>query len=85
MQIAVSLGLPHQGERKLEAREDGAKIVAHPVQHRGALLEGALDAPLHFDEGVAGLAHLARAARPEFRIAALAEGLRRVGEREGSA
>ena len=68
------------GERQLEARQDGAQVVADAVQHGGALLDGALDAPLHLDEGVAGLAHLARAARPELDVAALAEALRRLGE-----
>ena len=65
-----------QRQRQLEARQDGAQIVADAVQHRGALLDGALDAPLHLDEGVAGLAHLAGAARPELDLAALAEALR---------
>ena len=47
------------------------------VQHRRALLGGALDAPFHLDEGVAGLANFARAARLEFDVAALAEIFRR--------
>ena len=70
------------GERQLEAGEHGAQIVADAVEHRRALLGGAFDAPLHLDEGVAGLAHLARAARMELDVAALAEILRRVGEPE---
>ena len=63
LQIPRLLGLPHQGQRKLEPHEDGAQIVADAIQHGGALLERALDAPLHLDEGVARLADFARAAR----------------------
>ena len=39
--------------------------MAHAGQHDGALLDMALDAVAHLDEGVGGLAHLARAARAE--------------------
>ena len=50
-------------------------------QHGGALLDCALDARLHFDEGERGTPHLARAARAEVGdLAALAEALGRVGE-----
>ena len=56
--------------------------MAHPIQHGGALLERAFDAPLHLDESVARLAHFARAARMEIEIAALAERLGRAGKRQ---
>ena len=72
-------------ERQLEARQDGAQVVADAVEHRRALLRGALDAPLHFDEGVAGLANFARAARMELDVAPLAEILRRLGEAQDRA
>ena len=50
-------------------------------QHGGALLDRALDARLHLDEGLRRAPHLARAARPEVRhLAALAEALGGVGE-----
>ena len=53
----------------------------HAGQHRGALLDRALDARLHLDEGLRRAAHLARAARPEVRrLAALAEAFGGVGE-----
>jgi hypothetical protein len=39
LQVPRLFGLPHQGKRKLEPCQDGAQIVAHPIQHRGALLE----------------------------------------------
>ena len=43
-------------------------------QHRGALLDRALDARLHFEERLRRAAHFARAARPEIRrLAALAK------------
>ena len=42
-----------------------------PLSMVGALLDVALDAPLHLEEGVAGLAHFARAARAETRSRAL--------------
>ena len=43
-------------------------------QHRGALLDRALDARFHLEEGLRGAAHFARAAGPEVRrLAALAE------------
>ena len=78
------LGLGHvaeQRELQLEAGQHGAQVVRHAGQHGGALLDGALDALLHLQEGLRGAAHLARAARPEVRrIAALAEALGRVGE-----
>ena len=56
-------------ERQLEAGEDGAQIVADAVQHGRALFHVALDAPLHLEKGMAGLTHLARAARAEFDLA----------------
>ena len=54
--------------------------MADAVEHRRALFRGAFDAPLHFDEGVAGLPHFARAARMEIDVAPLAEILRRLGQ-----
>ena len=56
-----------QSELELEAREDGAQVVRHARQHGGALLQAALDAPLHLDEGLRRAANLARAARTEVR------------------
>ncbi len=85
LQILDLRRLVEQRERELEAGQDGAQIVADAVQHRRALLDGALDAPLHLDEGVAGLAHLAGAARPELDLAALAEALGRLGEAQDRA
>ena len=73
------VGFEH-GERQAEAGEDGFQVVADAAQHRRALFVGALDAALHLDEGVAGLPHLARAARLELVEAALAEILGRLGE-----
>ncbi len=70
-----------QSELELEAREDRAQVVRDASQHRGALLDGALDAGLHLDEGGRRAPHLARAARTEVRhFAALAEALGGVGE-----
>ena len=70
-----------QRQLELEAGQHGAQVVRHAGQHRGALLDRALDARLHLDEGLRGAAHLARAARPEVRhLAALAEALGGVGE-----
>ena len=67
-------------ERQLEPGEHRAQVVADAVQHRRALLARAFDAPLHLDEGVAGLTHLARAARLELDVAALAEIFRGAAE-----
>ena len=76
--MSSRLGLvAHQGQRKLEPRQDRPQIMADPVEHGGALLDRALDAPLHLDEGIAGLAHFARAARPKLGVAPLAESFRR--------
>ena len=70
-----------QRELELEARQDGAQIVRHPGQHGGALLDRALDADFHFQEGGGGAAHFACAARAEIRnLAALAERLGGVGQ-----
>ena len=53
----------------------------HAREHGGALLDRALDARLHFDEGQRRAPHLARAARAVIRhVAALAEGFRGVGQ-----
>ena len=50
-------------------------------QHRGALLDRALDARFHFEERLRGAAHFARAAGTEVRrFAALAEALGGVGQ-----
>ena len=54
-----------QGELQFEARQHRAQIVADAGQHDGALLDIALDAVAHLDEGMRRLAHLARAARLE--------------------
>ena len=56
-------GIVEQGQRKLEASQDRAEVVADAVEHGGALLGRPLDPALHLDEGVAGLPHLARAVR----------------------
>ena len=70
-----------QRQFELEAGQHGAQVVRDAGEHRGALLDRALDARLHLDEGLRGAAHLARAARPEVRrLAALAEAFRGVGE-----
>ncbi len=55
----------HEREREFEARDDGAQIMRDAVEHGRALLDRALDAPLHLQKGGAGLPHLARAARAE--------------------
>ena len=47
--------------------------MADAVQHRRALFARSLDAPLHLDEGIAGLTNFARAARLKFEIAPLSE------------
>src|SRR5262249_6716964 len=49
-------------ELELEAGENGAQVVRNPRQHGGALLQRALDAALHLDEGDRRAANLARAA-----------------------
>ncbi len=77
LQVPRLVGLAHQGERKLEPREDGAQIVAHAIQDGGALLERPFDPPFHFDKSLARLPHLPRAARIKFKIAPLAERFRR--------
>ena len=70
-----------QREFELEAREHGAQVVRDAGQHGGALLDRALDARLHLDEGLRRAPHLARAARAEIRhVAALAEAFGGVGE-----
>ena len=80
--IASISGLsPSKRQFELEAGQHRAQIVRDAGQHGGALLDRALDAPLHLDEGLRRAAHLARAARPEVRhLAALAEALGGVGE-----
>ncbi len=66
---------------ELEAGEDGAQVVRDACEHGRALLDGALDARLHLDEGLRRLPHLARAAWLEVgRLAALAEAFGGVGE-----
>ena len=70
-----------QCQLELEAGEHGAKVVADAGEHGGALLDLPLDPPLHLYEGQRGLAHLARAARPEgIDRPALAELLGGIGE-----
>ena len=77
---AVDFGaVADQGQFELEAGQDGAKVVRHAGQHRGALLDRALDARFHLDEGLRRAADFAGAARMEIRrLAALAETFRRV-------
>ena len=66
---------------ELEPGEDGAQVVRHARQHGGALLDGALDPALHFEEREGGAANLARAARAEVRhLAAFAEAFGRIGQ-----
>ena len=66
--------VPQQGKFELETRENGAQVVRNSRQHGGALLEHALDATLHLDEGHRRAANLTRAARPEVGdFASLAE------------
>ncbi len=62
---SISGDVLDQRELELEAGQDGAQVVADAGEHRGALLDLALDAPAHLDEGQRGLAHLAGAARTE--------------------
>src|SRR3984893_16356073 len=71
----VDLGtVADERELELEAGEDGAQVVRDSRQHGGALLQRALDAALHLDEGERGATNLARAARAEVgHFAALAE------------
>ncbi|OIQ64827.1 hypothetical protein GALL_536210 [mine drainage metagenome] len=65
-----------QRQFELEAGQDGAQIVRHAGQHRGALLDRALDARFHLQERLRGAAHLARPAGAEVgRLASLAEAL----------
>src|SRR4029079_6931728 len=72
-----------QRELQLEARQDGPQIVRDAGQHRGALLDRTLDAPLHLDERLRGSPYLARPARLEAgHVATFAEALRRVREPE---
>ena len=67
-----------QRQLQLQPRERRAQVVADRGQQGGALVDVALDALLHGEEGVAGLPHLARAVGLERRTSrALAEGLRR--------
>ena len=78
----VDLGtVADQRELELEAGENGAQVVRDPRQHGGALLQRALDAALHLDEGDRGATNLARAARAEVgHFASLAEAFGGVGE-----
>ena len=72
-----------QRQLELEASEQGAQIVRHAGQHGGALLDGALDAPFHFNESLRGPSHFAGAARTKpGDFAALAEALGRIGQRQ---
>ena len=71
-----------QREFELEARQHCAQIVRNARQHGRALLDRALDAGLHFDEGRRRAPHLARAARTEVgHFAAFAETFGGVGQR----
>ena len=70
-----------QCQFELETGEHRAQVVRHAGEHGGPLLDRALDACLHLDEGKRRTPHFARAARTVIRhVASLAESLRRVGE-----
>ena len=75
LRIAIDLRtVADQRQFELEAGEDGAQIMRDAGQHRGALLDRALDAGLHLQESLRRAPHLARAAGPEVRrLAALAK------------
>jgi hypothetical protein len=66
-----------QGQLELQPGERGAQVVADRGQQGGALVDVALDAGLHGQEGGGGLPHLPRAVGPEGDVGALAEGLGR--------
>jgi hypothetical protein len=66
------------GQGQLQAGERGAQVVAHRGQQGGALLDVALDAAAHGQEGGGGLAHLLGPVRLEGRaVVAAPERLRR--------
>ena len=71
-----------QRQLQLEARQDGAQVVADAGQHGRALLDVRRDAVAHLQEGLRRLAHLARAARAEVvgHRPALAERVGGLGE-----
>ena len=79
---AVDLGtVADQRQFKLEAGQDGTQIVRHAGQHRGALLDGALDARFHLQKRLRGAAHFTRAAGTEVRrLTALAEAFGGIGQ-----
>ena len=79
--LELGRGLQHL-QRQTEAREHRAQVMADAVQHGGALLDLAGDPALHVEEGGPRAADLARAARPEIELAALAEILGRVRQRQ---
>ncbi len=62
---ADAFARPGQRQFQLEAREGGAQVVADRGQERRALVDVALDAALHSDEGVGRLAHLGGPVRTE--------------------
>ena len=66
----LDLGRAHHGKLKPEAGEDRPQVVAHACQHDRALLDVALDALAHVEEGLGGKADLARAADLEIRLVA---------------
>src|SRR5690606_37758432 len=73
---AFQLGPVAAGQRKLEleARQDGAQVVADARKHGGTLLYLALDALTHEDEGRTRLTDLLGTARDEIRdLMALSE------------
>ena len=75
-----------QRQFELEPGQDGAKVVRHAGQHRGALLDRALDARFHFQKCAGGAAYLARASGSEVRcFAALAEAFGGVGKTQDRA
>ena len=78
---ALDLGTVDQLHLELEAGQDRPQVVRDAGQHRGALLDRALDAGLHLHERLGRLADLAGAARPEVRhLAALAEAFGGLGQ-----
>ena len=65
-----------RGRLQLQPGERRAQVVADGGQKDGPLVDMALDAAPHVEEGLTGLAHLAGAVRLEARVVALAKGVR---------
>jgi hypothetical protein len=73
----LALGRARQGQLQLQPGEGRAQVVADGGQKRRALVDVALDALAHVEEGPRRLSNLACAVRLEGHVRALAEGLRR--------